>query len=122
MDNIKILNATFVQVNYQTAGIEFDLELQTSDGPQRAVAIVSEVRPLLFGNGLVYLQGKSAKDRLTPEQALSPKTIENSEYPIDSATNAPKVIKAVRYFLDAVNYRNGTRFEEGKALPKDFTG
>jgi hypothetical protein len=121
MEEVKILNATFMCVNYQTPGIEFELELQTSDGPQRVVATVSEVRPLLFDNGLVYLHGKFASDRQLLRNNLSPKTIpENPDFPMDCTTNDPKIIRSVRYFFDAINYRNGARFEEGKPLPKEF--
>ncbi|MDR0742142.1 MAG: hypothetical protein LBE98_01620 [Puniceicoccales bacterium] len=121
MEEVKILNATFMCVNYQTPGIEFELELKTSDGPQHVVAIVSEVRPLLFDNGLVYLYGKSASDRQVLRDNLPAKTIpESPDFSMDSTTNDPKIIKTVRYFLDAINYRNGARFEEGKPLPKEL--
>jgi hypothetical protein len=121
MEEVKILSATFMCANYQTPGIEFELELQTSGSPQRIMATISEVRPLLFDNGLVYLQGKSAYDVQLLMNSLSPKTIpEDPDIPIDCTTNDPKIIKAVRYFFDAINYRNGARFEEGKSLPKEF--
>ncbi|MDR1233245.1 MAG: hypothetical protein LBJ75_03235 [Puniceicoccales bacterium] len=121
MEEIKILNATFMCVNYQTPGIEFELELQTSEGPQRIVAVVSEVRPLLFDNGLVYLLGKSTRDRQLLSNNLAQKTIpENPDFQMDCTTNDPKIIKTVRYFFDAINYRNGACFEEGKLLPKEL--
>jgi hypothetical protein len=121
MDEIKILGAKFVNNCFGIPGIEFELELQTSDGPQTAVAIVSEVRPIIFERGLVALGGKTFKDMELLASVLPVRKIpEFGDLAIESTTDNEKIREAVLYFFDAINLRNGVRFEDGKQLPKEI--
>jgi hypothetical protein len=117
MDNLKILAATYEWINPVTPGIRLELELETPEGSKRVVATVSEVRPQLFNNGLVYLQGTSPSHAELLRNYLTPKEIH--EHPgefMDSVTNNPGILDLVRLFLDAIDYRNGARFEEHASL------
>jgi hypothetical protein len=83
-----------VWADRQTPGVELDLNFVAPEGLQRAIAIIADVRPLLFSNGLVHLRGKSANDMGVLRKWLPPKEI--SEWPgepIESVTDDPKMRK-----------------------------
>ncbi|MDR1401766.1 MAG: hypothetical protein LBI81_02300 [Puniceicoccales bacterium] len=119
MDNLKILSAKFIWANSQEPGVEFGLEILTPQ-PEHVIAIVSEVRPMLFDRNLVYLCGKSARDVKLLRENLTAKTIPAYNITLESVTDDPKIVKSVQYFLDAANRRDGLFFTKGDSIPKDL--
>jgi hypothetical protein len=105
----------------QTPGMLLELELETDLEPVKVMATISEVRPVLFDHGLIYLQGTSLAHRELLYKHLAPKEIPGhpGEF-IDSVTNDPKILGLVRYFLDAINYQNGAKFVEHASLPSSL--
>jgi hypothetical protein len=115
---IKIQSATFEWMAFQTPGILLEMELVTDSGPVKVTATICEVQPIMFANNLIYLEGKSQLDREALVKYLPPREI--PEHPgefMNSVTDDPKILALVRYFLDAINYRNGARFVEHASLP-----
>jgi hypothetical protein len=117
-DALKILGATYEWVDEVVPGMVLDLELETGVSPVRVMAMVSEVRPILFEKGLVYLKGTTLENVKLLRQYLPPK-----EHPfcpgelLESTTDNPKILGLVAHFLDAINYSNGAKFVEHGSLP-----
>ncbi|MDR1255550.1 MAG: hypothetical protein LBJ94_01300 [Puniceicoccales bacterium] len=121
MSEMKITSATYVWVDSQTPGVELGLEFSTQEGPQRAVARVGEVGPVLFNSGLVPLRGKSMQDREILDKYLPPKELR--DFPgemIGSVTDDPRVMKIIRHVYNAADNLHGARFRAGNPLPEEF--
>jgi hypothetical protein len=126
MDNMKITSGTYVWIDIQTPGVEFEIEFAEPDGPKRVIATLTrQSSGMLFADNLVIMYGKSEADAKLLKNHLFTKKEkwqkERTGLGVRTciADNA-KLFKIWNHLVDAANSSNGAKFVEGKSIPQEL--